>query len=141
MILRTLEAGRLNANGATTSAELLLAILRESDSAAGTATRSAMGASLSDSTKWLGGVLGPDGKIYGIPNSSTDILIIDPAAGTATRSAMGASLSDTYKWRGGVLGPDGKIYGIPFNSADILIIPFTVPIPGTLAASPFLNKF
>lgn len=40
------------------------------------ASRSAMGATLSGSNKWFGGVLGPDGKIYGIPYNSTDILII-----------------------------------------------------------------
>ena len=90
--------------------------------AAGTASRSAMGADLTGTNKWIGGTLGPDGKIYGIPFSSTDILIIDVAAGTASRSAMGADLAGTNKWIGGVLGPDGKIYGIPFGSTDILII-------------------
>jgi hypothetical protein len=71
-----------------------------------------------------GGVLGPDGKIYGIPRNSADILIIDPVAGTAIRSNMGltTNMTNTDKWFGGVLGPDGKIYGIPRNSADILII-------------------
>ncbi len=39
--------------------------------------RSAMGADLSGTSKWIGGALGPDGKIYGIPYDSTDILIID----------------------------------------------------------------
>ena len=48
---------------------------------AGTATRSAMGAPLTGTAKWYGGVLGPDGKIYGIPYSATDILIVDPIAG------------------------------------------------------------
>lgn len=86
------------------------------------ASRSAMGASLSDSNTWIGGVLAPNGKIYGIPSDSSDILIVDPVAGTASRSAMGATLADSGKWRGGVLGPDGKIYGMPLGSTDILII-------------------
>jgi hypothetical protein len=77
------------------------------------ASRDALGATLTGNNKWFGGVLGPDGKIYGIPSDSTDILIIDPIAGTATRSNMGATLTDTSKFVGGVLGPDGKIYGIP----------------------------
>jgi hypothetical protein len=79
---------------------------------------------LSGSRKWEGGVLGPDGKIYGIPRDATDILIIDPAAGAATRSAMGANLSGSGKWYDGALGPDGRIYGFPFaaTSLDILII-------------------
>jgi len=114
------------------------------------ATRSTMGASLGGDYKWHGGVLGPDGKIYGIPEdasdiliidpvagtavlgpdgkiygmpyNASDILIIDPVAGTATRSDMGASLSGSYKWYGGVLGPDGKIYGMPYSASDILTI-------------------
>ena len=82
----------------------------------------ALGATLTDTNKWQGGVLGKDGKIYGIPRNSTDILIIDTDTGTATRSDMGAALTDTTKWLGGVLGKDGKIYGIPRGSNDILII-------------------
>jgi hypothetical protein len=42
---------------------------------AGTATRSDLGASLTGTDKWYGGVLGPDGKIYGIPRNATDILV------------------------------------------------------------------
>jgi len=99
---------------------------------ASTATRSNMGATLTGTFKWLGGVLGSDGKIYGIPLSATDILIIDPVAGTATRSAMGATLTGTDKWLGGVLGSNGKIYGIPVNSTDILIID---PVAGTATRS------
>jgi hypothetical protein len=100
-----------------------------------------MGASLSGSLKWLGGVLGPDGKIYGIPFSSTDILIIDPVTSTATRSAMGASLSGSGKWIGGVLGPDGKIYGIPHDSTDILRIENNVIKNVRDSWVPQLNKF
>ena len=102
-----------------------------------------MGATLTDTEKWAGGVLGPDGKIYGIPRSATDILIIDPVAGTATRSAMGATLTDTFKWYGGVLGPDGKIYGIPWDATDILIVASKVapPLNGFILRSSFLNKF
>ena len=110
--------------------------------ASGTAARSAMGASLNGANKWYGGVLGPDGKIYGIPVNATDILIIDPVAGTATRSAMGASLGETNKWIGGVLGSDGKIYGIPYNATDILIIdPVAGKFNANLLLSGYLNKF
>ena len=86
------------------------------------ATRSDMGASLSGSAKWYGGALGNDGKIYGIPYSSTDILIINPTTGSAIRTTLGASLTGTAKWAGGVLANNGKIYGIPYDSTDILII-------------------
>ena len=37
-----------------------------------TASCSAMSATLTGTTKWLGGTLGADGKIYGIPFTSTD---------------------------------------------------------------------
>ena len=87
-----------------------------------TATRSAMGADLSGTSKFYGAVLAPNGKIYCIPFNSTDILIIDPVANTATRSNMGASLSDTNKFFGAVLAPNGKIYCVPSASTDILII-------------------
>jgi len=53
------------------------------------ATRSAMGASLSGALKWIGGVLGPDGKIYGIPFDATDILQI----GTGTPGDLQALMS------------------------------------------------
>jgi hypothetical protein len=66
-----------------------------------TASRTAMGATLSGSGKWWGGVVGPDGKIYGIPYNAADILVIDPVAGTASRTAMGATLSGSGKWVGG----------------------------------------
>ena len=88
----------------------------------GSSTRSSMGASLSGSYKWAGGVLAPNGKIYCVPRNAEDILIIDPATNTATRSTMGASSTGSNKWSGGVLAPNGKIYSIPLNAADILII-------------------
>mgnify|MGYP000376963194 CR=1 FL=1 len=87
-----------------------------------TATRSAMGASLADSGKFFGGVVGADGKIYGIPSVATDVLIIDPVAGTASRNTFGLSLTGSSKWTGGVLAPNGKIYCMPYGAVNILII-------------------
>jgi hypothetical protein len=83
---------------------------------------------------WIGGVLGPDGKIYGIPSYASDILVIDPLAGTATRTAMGANLTGTYKWIAGDVGADGRIYGIPFNTQDVLAID---TVTGTATRSNF----
>jgi len=85
---------------------------------AGTDTASTFG-SLSGATKWVGGVLAPNGMIYGIPDSSTTVLKIDPATDTA--STFG-SLSGATKWAGGVLAPNGMIYGIPRDSTTVLKI-------------------
>ena len=111
-----------------------------------TATRSNMGATLTGTNKWAGGVLAPNGKIYGIPNYSSNILIIDPVAGTATRSNMGASLPDTNTWAGGVLAPNGKIYGMPIETTNILQITpelntSAVNIPIERCISAYYNKF
>ena len=75
--------------------------------------------SLTGSTKWQGGVLAPNGKIYGIPYNSTTVLEIDPVTKTATTFG---SLTGSSKWIGGVLAPNGKIYGIPWDSTTVLEI-------------------
>ena len=73
----------------------------------------------SEPYKWAGGVLAPNGKIYGIPYSTGTVLEIDPVGRTATTFG---SLSGNYKWSGGVLAPNGKIYGIPNHSSSVLEI-------------------
>jgi hypothetical protein len=74
---------------------------------------------LSGTLKWIGGVLAPNGKIYGIPYNSTTILEINPL--TKTTTTFG-NLTTPAGWVGGVLAPNGKIYGIPFNSTSVLEI-------------------
>jgi hypothetical protein len=74
--------------------------------------------SLSGTSKWIGGVLAPNGMIYGIPLNSTTVLKIDPTGDTAT--TFGSLSSGTSKWAGGVLAPNGMIYGIPINSTTVL---------------------
>jgi small nuclear ribonucleoprotein (snRNP)-like protein len=71
--------------------------------------------------KWTGGVLAPNGKIYGIPFQSSSVLIIDPTTNTADTTTI-TGLSGTYKWYGGVLALNGKIYCVPGNSTSVLII-------------------
>jgi len=44
--------------------------------------------SLSGSNKWIGGVLAPNGKIYGIPYNSTQILEIEPSTGLVTNEMI-----------------------------------------------------
>ena len=75
--------------------------------------------SLVGATKWIGGVLASNGKIYGIPADTTSILEIDPSNNST--STFG-SFTGTGKWAGGVLAPNGKIYAIPLGSTSILEI-------------------
>ena len=72
--------------------------------------------------KWTGGVLAPNGKIYGIPTSSNKILEIDPSNNTTSLFGDLSVIGSGLKWRGGVLAPNGKIYGIPANTTKILEI-------------------
>ena len=95
--------------------------------------------SLTGSIKWTGGVLAPNGKIYGIPYGSTTVLEIDPVTKTTTEFG---SLSGSAKWSGGVLAPNGKIYGIPYNSTTVLEIDIgSCYEPCDWALSPLVNNF
>ena len=84
---------------------------------------------LSGSVKWVGGVLAPNGKIYGIPRDASSVLIIDPVTNTANTTTI-TGLSGTIKWYGGVLAPNGKIYGIPLDTSSVLIIKTGLPMVG-----------
>ena len=70
--------------------------------------------------RFVGGVLAPNGKIYGIPHNANVILEIDPVNKTAV--TFGVLPDDESKWSGGVLATSGKIYCIPHNSDSVLII-------------------
>lgn len=84
------------------------------------------GENLEDTYKWADTVKANNGKIYGIPDQATDIIILDPSTGEAKRDPMGLSLTkpptDYSRWLGGVLANNGKIYCIPFDTNTILII-------------------
>ena len=98
--------------------------------------------SLSGTNKWWGGVLAPNGKIYGIPHNSATVLEIDPVAITAT--TFGSLGTGENKWWGGVLAPNGKIYGIPRNSTSVFELSTTnnvVNFKKETLLSAFLNKF
>lgn len=60
------------------------------------ATRSAMGATLTGGDKWIGGVLAPNGKIYGIPYESTDILQTTPELNTSCNLPLETCMSAYY---------------------------------------------
>jgi hypothetical protein len=44
---------------------------------------------LSGHYKWVGGVLAPNGRIYGIPYHAQSVLIIDPAGGSTDTTTLG----------------------------------------------------
>ncbi|MCB1179749.1 MAG: hypothetical protein KDK36_19380, partial [Leptospiraceae bacterium] len=79
-------------------------------------------ANLPTNSKWFGGVLAPNGKIYGIPRSSNDIIVIDPSSDSATIITPSPSLSGNWKWAGGTLAPNGKIYGTPNYATSVIVI-------------------
>ena len=76
--------------------------------------------SVAGANKYIGGVLAPNGFIYGIPFSATTVLKINPNNDTAT--TFGSLAADAFKWQGGVLAPNGFIYGIPRITTTILKI-------------------
>ena len=81
--------------------------------------------------KWLGGVLGSDGCVYGVPGHAKTVLRIDPACDSISthRRSDGASLTGKYKWLRGNLHPDGAIYCIPCHASTVLKIDCTAYPP------------
>jgi hypothetical protein len=78
-----------------------------------------MGENLAESG-WSEAVLGPDNKIYTVPYTAADILIIDPASGTADRrSISGVAATSSGKWVMGDIS-NNIFYGIPYKSTDII---------------------
>jgi len=76
----------------------------------------------SDTYKWYGGVLAPNGKIYCVPHNATNAGIIDPALNTINTTSITGLSTSTGKWYGGVLAPNGKIYCVPHAALYVLII-------------------
>lgn len=70
--------------------------------------------------KWLGGSIGIDGNIYGMPSDASSILFIDTEENTA--STFGQVSSEKNKYQGGTLADDGFIYAICSNANNILCI-------------------
>ena len=88
------------------------------------------------SNKFAGGVLAPNGNIYCIPYSSTQVGVIDTVTKTFAFFS-GTTLTGTLKWYGGVLAPNGKIYGIPYTADTVLIIdPITSTVDTTTISVP-----
>lgn len=98
---------------------------------------------------WVGGTLGPDGKIYSFPLRSSNgsplkVLVIDTENQTATKTDFGVDLSNgsSFSWAFGNLGPNGKIYVPPFFIPKYMVLSTaTTPVPSAeTAKTPYLNK-
>jgi len=71
--------------------------------------------------KWAGGVLAPNGRIYGVPWRSSSVLEFDPS--TKAISLLGSGIgSANFSWSGGALSKSGRIVAVPYNGAWVLEI-------------------
>jgi hypothetical protein len=70
-----------------------------------------------ESNKYWGGCLAPNGKIYCIPYTGTDVGIINPYTDTIDKTTISGLSSAGNKYLGGVCAPNGKIYCMPLRSA------------------------
>lgn len=69
----------------------------------------------------FGAVLAPNGKIYTIPYSATNVIEIDPE--NQTSKSIGVNLgTNSTKYVGGVLASNGLIYAMPETALKILQI-------------------
>lgn len=88
--------------------------------------------------RWGGSVYSPvTNKIYGFPESTNDILIIDPVTNTTSNMGISASLAGSY-YSTGIISPSGLIYSTPvFGPTDRIIIINPMTNTVTLGMSSF----
>ncbi|KAL7504022.1 hypothetical protein ACHAXN_001722 [Cyclotella atomus] len=94
--------------------------------------------------KWLGGSMGADGNVYGMPSDASSILRIDTTTNEVTTfGCVEATINDyssndsvpeKNKWQGGVLAKDGYIYAVPSNARGILRIDSRPELVTSIAA-------
>lgn len=101
--------------------------------------------------KWLGGSIGQDGNIYGMPSDASSVLHINVMNDVVTTfgwiedsdpdrvNADGSKYIEKNKFQGGVLGRDGFIYALPSNAKGILRID-TRPVSDEEGKGIFLDK-
>ena len=77
---------------------------------------------LAGTSKWDGGILGPQGRIYGTPIGDSRVLILDPAINTADVTTISGLGAGALKWTGGVLAFNGRIYNVARSDPTVLII-------------------
>ena len=92
---------------------------RSSSSSSSSPSRAGSAAQAQSTHKWAGGVIGPDGCIYGLPFVAERLLRFDPLTQQAT--LVGGDLGQGGgKWSCGLVGADGFIYGIPYDAERVL---------------------
>ena len=101
------------------------------DLGGGTASITTIATGIGGAGKYLGGVLAPNGKIYGISRAATQVLVIDPA--TDALSTFASPGGGT--WAAGVLAPNGKIYATSDTGTNVLVIDPETDTTTTLAGS------
>jgi hypothetical protein len=91
---------------------------------------------------YQGCVLGPNGKIYGVPGVANNVLVFNPEDESYKFLTSSADISEGFdrKWFGGALAPNGKIYCFPQRFATkILVIDTnndTISSIGSIIADP-----
>ena len=103
-----------------------------------TDTTTTFGSLSTDTSKWIGSVIAPNGCIYGTPFSATTVLKINPQNDAITTFG---SLSGTDKWVGSVIAPNGCIYGTPSGATTVLKVSLSPAIYKAELGSPYYNKF
>jgi len=73
-------------------------------------TQSTFGNIGTGSSRWIGGVLAPNGDIFCMPLTSSQVLRINTQTNTTT---LFGSLSGSFRFVGGALAPNGFIYAAP----------------------------
>ena len=86
-----------------------------------------LGGPLVGREKYLGGLLGDDGRIYAIPGFARRVLRIDPS--TSAVDYVGPEFPGEFKWLRAVKCPkSGAIYGLPCHADTVLkIVPGDEP--------------
>jgi hypothetical protein len=79
--------------------------------------------------KWLGGELGADGNIYGVPGSAKSVVKVDPRTDIVTevgdvrgKDYPSSIKGGKFKWLRGARARNGDMFGIPSNGNNVLRI-------------------
>lgn len=71
---------------------------------------------------WSIGVLAPDGFIYCVPDTATEVLRYDPKTRETLFFGKGEISVGTHKWSDGIIAPNGCIYCVPWTHPQVMVI-------------------